>query len=314
MEGTVTSAASSGFEGNSVSASTGGDETGFPTLSAIPWTSLVWFGLLLVLLFAETLLGMTREWFNNEEMGHGLFAPLIAGYVIWQDREQLLSTRINPSYFGLVLVMGGFFGMVVGIRGADYFISRISFLIALVGVLWTVAGTNLIRRLWFPLFLLLFMIRIPTFIYTQITFPLQLLASRVAETLLSLAGIPVLRDGNILELPSQRLSVVEACSGIRSLMSLSMLSVVYGYLFDPKKWMRWVLLGLSAPIAIAANGLRVTFTGFMSEVDKSLAEGIFHTLEGFLTWGLAMAALFSCHRLVNLGYRRWSAGRAQAAA
>ncbi len=249
---------------------------------------------------------MAKEWLNNEEMGHGLFAPLIAGYVAWQDRERILALRLNPSYVGLLLVVGGFLGMIVGIRGADYFIARISFVIAMVGALWTLGGTNLLRQLWFPIFLLLFMIRIPTFIYTQITFPLQLLASRVAEVLLTLIGIPVLRDGNILELPSQRLSVVEACSGIRSLMSLSLLSLVYGYLFDSKKWVRWVLLALSAPIAITANALRVTMTGIMSEIDKSLAEGLYHSAEGFIMWGVAVASLLLAHQAVNLGYRWWT--------
>src|SRR4029077_1514004 len=98
------------------------------------------------------------------------------------------------------------------------------------------------RELAFPLLLLLFMIPIPSVIYNQITFPLQLFASRVAEFVLGVIGIPVLRDGNILELASQRLSVAEACSGIRSLLSLTFLSVVYAYFFDRKVWMRWALL------------------------------------------------------------------------
>jgi exosortase len=180
------------------------------------------------------------------------------------------------------------------------------FYIAGVGMIWTLGGAKLVRALLFPLFILLFMIRIPLFIYTQITFPLQLLASRVAEVLLTLIGIPVLRDGNILELPSQKLSVVEACSGIRSLMSLSMLSLVYGYLFDSKPWMRWVLLALAAPIAIAANALRVTVTGIMSEVDTELATGIYHSLEGFIMWGAAVSALLLAHLAVNAIYRYWS--------
>lgn len=274
--------------------------------ATMPWAAIVWFGLLLVGVFAETAYQMAGEWFNNEEMGHGLFAPLIAGYVVWQDRARLLQTRLNPSWAGLALVVLGFLSMVFGVRGADFFIARSGILISLVGVVWTLGGTNLLRALWFPLFILLFMIRIPTFLYTKITFPLQLLASRVAETLLTAIGIPVFRDGNILELPSQRLSVVEACSGIRSLMSLSMLSLVYGYLFDSKAWMRWALFTLSAPIAIAVNALRVTMTGVMSEVDKDLASGVYHSAEGFLMWGMAVGLLLGVHRLINYIHRRWT--------
>ena len=268
---------------------------------------MAWFGALLVGLFYTTVYDMVHEWFNTEEMGHGLFAPVIAGYVIWQNRDQLLQTKLNPSWLGLILVVGGFLSMVVGIRGADFFIARMGFYIALVGSVWTLGGTNLLRAVWFPLFILLFMIRIPLFIYTQITFPLQLLASRVAEVLLTAVGIPVLRDGNVLELPSQKLSVVEACSGIRSLMSLSMLALVYGYLFDSKSWMRWVLLGLAVPIAITANALRVTLTGVMSEVNTEMATGIYHSVEGFVMWGVALTALVLAHQAVNAGYRRWGA-------
>lgn len=282
------------------------------TLSSIPWATLVWFGALLLALFAETVYGMVGEWLNNEEMGHGLFAPLIAGYVAWQDRDRILGAKLNPSWLGLGLVMVGFLAMIAGIRGADFFIARMGFLMTLVGMIWTLGGTNLLKLLWFPLFILLFMVRIPTFIYTQITFPLQLLASRVAETLLTLIGIPVLRDGNVLELPSQRLSVVEACSGIRSLMSLSLLSLAYGYAFDSKRWMRWVLLALSAPIAITVNALRVTLTGVMSEIDKDMASGVFHSAEGFLMWGMAVAGLLLTHNLINAAYRRWWAPRPMA--
>ena len=114
-------------------------------------------------------------------------------------------------------------------------------------------------------------------IYNQITFPLQLFASWVAENLLNLMGYPVLRDGNILELASQKLSVAEACSGIRSLLSLSFLSLVYAYFFDKRVWMRWVLFAATIPIAILANAGRVTITGMLSEINPELAHGFFHS-------------------------------------
>jgi exosortase len=282
----------------------GADPARRSTLASIPWTTLAWFAALLILLFAETVFGMVSEWFNNDEMGHGLFAPLIAGYVIWQERDRVLNVELNPSWFGLLFVVLGFASMIVGIRGADFFIARMGLIVSLVGMIWTLAGTNLLKALWFPLFILLFMIRIPTFLYTKITFPLQLLASSVAENLLTLVGIPVFRDGNILELPSQKLSVVEACSGIRSLMSLSLLSLAYGYAFDSKVWMRWVLLALAAPIAIAVNALRVTLTGVMSEIDKAMASGVYHSAEGFLMWGMAVGLLLASHKLINAVYQR----------
>ena len=147
------------------------------------------------------------------------------------------------------------------------------------------------------------MIPIPTVIYNQITFPLQLFASRVAEVLLGLINIPVLREGNVLELASQKLSVAEACSGIRSLLSLSFLSLVYAYFFDNKVWMRFALFIGVLPIAILANAGRVTITGILSERDPELARGFFHELEGFVIFAIAFAMLYVLHLAINFIYR-----------
>jgi exosortase len=113
-----------------------------------------------------------------------------------------------------------------------------------------------------------------------------------------------LRDGNILELASQRLNVVEACSGIRSLLSLSFLSLVYAYFFDKKVWMRLVLLVATLPIAIIANAGRVTLTGLVSEYNPELARGIFHYASGWVIFMVALAMLVLLHRLLNLVHRR----------
>jgi exosortase len=148
------------------------------------------------------------------------------------------------------------------------------------------------------------MVPLPTVVYNQITFPLQLFASAVAERSLEVLNIPVLRDGNILELASQKLSVAEACSGIRSLLSLSFLSLVYAYFFDRKVWMRWVLLIATIPIAIIANSARVTLTGVFSEIDPSLAEGFFHEAEGWVIFVVALVILVVVHQVLNFLYRR----------
>ena len=140
-------------------------------------------------------------------------------------------------------------------------------------------------------------------IYNQITFPLQLFASRVAEYALGVMGIPVLRDGNVLELASQKLSVVEACSGIRSLMSLTFLSLVYAYFFDKKVWMRWALLIGTIPIAILANAGRVTITGILSEMNPELAHGFFHSLEGWIIFLIAFVMLLVLHVVINRVYK-----------
>src|SRR5262249_3098900 len=152
-------------------------------------------------------------------------------------------------------------------------IARTAFLIAVVGVIWTLAGTAVLKSLAFPLFLLLFMVRVPLFIYQRVTFPLQLLASGAAEVVLQGIGIPVLRNGNVLELPNRQLQVVEACSGIRSLLSLTFLALAYSQFFDKRWWMKPLLVAATVPIAITANSVRVIITGLLSEYKAEWADG-----------------------------------------
>lgn len=265
----------------------------------LPWLTAAWFLALLIVAFFPVLRPMVQEWIDMEEMGHAFFVPLVAGYVVWNERKEIMSLPVRPNYWALLLVVWGFIQMLLGFLGADFFIARTAFLMSLFGVCWTLLGTAIMRKLLFPFFLLLFMIRIPLFIYQQITFPLQLFASSVAEHALNFIGIPVLRDGNILELPSQRLSVVEACSGIRSLLSLSFLSLAYGYMFESRLWMRVVLFIATTPIAIVANASRVTLTGILSEYKKELATGVYHSFEGWVIFVIALAALFLLHKTLT---------------
>lgn len=267
-----------------------------------PWVSVLWFSALLIALYAPVLWAMVKEWATDEEMGHGFFVPLVAGYIIWRKKDEILRLNIKPNWWGLVVIAWGFIQLIMGTVGADYFLARTSFLISLVGVLLVVGGTALVRSVAFPLFLLLFMIRIPSFIYGKITLPLQIFASKMATSCLSLLGIPVLREGNILELANQRLYVEEACSGIRSLLSLSFLSLVYAYFFDSKAWMRAVLLVAAIPIAIITNASRITITGVLSQYNSEWAQGIYHSFEGWVVFMLALVILVAAHQTLNRAY------------
>jgi exosortase len=267
--------------------------------ASISWPALGWFAALLIGAYFPILKLLVVQWSTDEDVGHGFFVPLVALYIAWQRRDRILALTRQPAWWGLaVMAYGGIQGYV-GMLGAELFLQRTSFLITLVGLLLVVGGTGLVRELLFPLLLLPFMIPIPTVIYNQITFPLQLFASQVAEFSLGLIGIPVLRDGNVLELASQKLSVVEACSGIRSLLSLTFLSLVYAYFFDKHVWMRWVLLILTIPIAILANSGRVTITGILSEINPELARGFFHSLEGWIIFVIALVMLVATHAIIR---------------
>jgi exosortase len=266
----------------------------------LPWAPIAWFGALLIAWYAPVLQLLVRDWMNDDDMGHGFFVPAVAAYIVWLQREELLKIKLEPNRWGMVLVVIAGLQLIAATLGVEFFLARTSFILALVGVVLTLGGWVLVRALAFPMLLLIFMVPLPAIIFSQITFPLQLLASAFAEHSLSLIGIPVLRDGNILELPSQRLSVVEACSGIRSLLSLTFLSLVYAYFFDQRVWMRWALLICTIPIAILANAMRVTITGLLWEFKPEYAEGFFHLFEGWIIFMVAVVLLVACHRAISV--------------
>ena len=272
-------------------------------MKRLPWVAWAWFGALLLLSYAPVLWRLLRQWDADPDMGHGFFVPIVAGFILWQKRAELLALKPAPNWWGLAVVLYGGVQLWIATLGAELFLARTAFVISIIGIVLLLGGTAWVRALAFPLFLLFFMIPIPTVVYNSITFPLQLLASRVAKQALDLMQIPVLRDGNVLELAEQKLSVVEACSGIRSLLSLTFLSLVYGYFFESKVWMRVALFFSTIPIAIVANASRVTLTGVLTEYKPELAEGFFHTASGWVIFMAALAIMVVLHQILNRGYR-----------
>jgi exosortase len=275
----------------------------------VPWIVWAWFGVLLLLSYGPVLWRLVQQWDLDPDMGHGFFVPLVAGFIVWQKRAELLVLKPSPNWWGLAVVLYGGLQLYVATLGAELFLARTAFVISVIGIVLLLGGAAWVRALAFPLFLLFFMIPIPTVVYNSITFPLQLLASRVSTEALDWMQIPVLREGNVLELAEQKLSVVEACSGIRSLLSLTFLALVYGYFFERKIWMRIVLFAATIPIAIVANASRVTLTGVLTEYKPELAEGFFHEASGWVIFMVALAILIALHQILNMGYRLLRARR-----
>jgi exosortase len=282
-----------------------------PSKNKLPWTGIAWFGGLLIACYAPVLRALVHQWNNDPDMGHGFFVPLIAGFIIWQRRDDLAATKPEPNWWGLVVVAWGGLQLVVATLGAELFTARLSFVVTLIGMVWTLGGTVMLKKLAFPLFLLFFMLPIPAVIYSAATFKLQILASQLADGALTVLSIPVLREGNVLELPNQRLSVVDACSGIRSLLSLTFLSLVYGYFFERKTWVRVVLFFSTIPIAIVANASRVTITGIITQVKAELAEGFFHEAEGWVIFMVALVILIVWHLVLVRGVNFVAARRSR---
>ncbi len=210
-----------------------------------------------------------------------------------------MATPVKANWWGLPIVLLGTAQSLVATLGVELFLSRSALIVTLAGTVLLVGGTAILKKVGFSILLLCFMVPLPALIFNYLTFPLQILASQLAEVSLRVLDVPVLRTGNILELPSGPLSVVEACSGIRSLLSLTFHSLVYGYFFEKRTGMRVVLFVATIPIAILANAGRVTITGVLSQINPDWAKGFFHESTGWVIFMLALAILLLFHRVAG---------------
>jgi exosortase len=254
---------------------------------------------LTVWLYGDVLLRLVRQWWTDPNFSHGFFVPLFAGWVIWQQRESLAGMAVKPSWWGVPISLFALGMLVVGTVGAELFLARVSLLFLLMGMVVLLWGWKHFRAVLFPWAFLFLMIPIPAIIFNQVTFPLQILASKAAAWVLPLAGVPVLREGNIINLPAMPLEVAQACSGIRSLLSLATLAIIYGYLMEPRKIIRVALALASIPIAVIANSLRIIGTGLLVQYwDPDKAEGFFHAFSGWLIFVVSLAMLFLLHRFL----------------
>lgn len=264
----------------------------------IPWAAIIWLFALVAVCYLPILTRLVRHWDSDDNMGHGFFVFPLAVYIAWQKRDEIFGHEFKKNWFGLVIMAWGIFQELVGSLGAELFLQRTAFVITLAGMVLFLGGGKLFRILLFPLFLTCFMVPLPAVIFNQITFPLQTIATVAAEETLNLVGYPCVREGHILQLASGPLNVVEACSGIRSPLSLTFLSLVYGYFFEASTTIRGIIFFSTIPIAIATNGLRVTLTGVISEHDKALAQGLFHDMEGWVIFMIALFILIGFHRIL----------------
>ena len=260
-------------------------------------------------LYIPILARLAEDWWNDADASHGFLVVPFSLFVVWHTRRQWQSLPPRPSWLGIPVVAASLGFLIVGVLGVEFFLSRSSLIFLLAGLIITFLGWRYFRALLFPWAFLFLMIPIPAIIFNHIAFPLQLEASRFASTALELVGVPVLREGNIIQLASTSLEVAEACSGIRSLLSLVTLAIIYGYFLETRTYRRVLFAVAAVPIAVLANGFRVVGTGLLAYYwNPERAEGFFHTFSGWLIFVLAMLMLFgldSAFRLVD----RWRGKR-----
>lgn len=276
----------------------------------MPWWQVLAYVAVLSWLYASVLKHLVGQWAHDPNYSHGFFVPFFALFVIWSERDKLRKLALEPSATGLIVLFFGLVVLAAGTLGAELFLSRVSLLLTIAGLVVVTFGWNYMRAVFFPWIFLLFMIPIPAIILNQITFPLQLLASKAAAISLPLVGVPVLREGNIIQLPAMALEVAEACSGIRSLMSLATLAIIYGYLLEPRTSIRVILALASIPIAVLANSLRIIGTGLLVQYwDPDKAQGFFHEFSGWVIFVVSLVMLFLLHRALQW---MWPEGAAHA--
>ena len=253
-------------------------------------------GVLLTIAFWPILVSMYGSWFDvNAYMEHGLLVVPAAAYMAWTNRTKLIQVPHSPSISGVLLLFLGALLATLGIAAHWVWVGRMAFLVSLIGCIAAVYGLRMVRELAYPLFTLIFMVAPPTFVYERVTLSLQLLASRFGELSLEALGYSVVREGNILELVGSKLSIEEACSGLRSLLSITFMCALYNYFFVKGNSMRALILLMSIPIAIIANIVRIIASGVASQYNKELLHGEWHDAFGYVSIVSAGIGCFLLH-------------------
>lgn len=265
--------------------------------------ALLQFGLLacgVLVLYARILIHLAESWVENPNYSHGFFVPVFCAWVVWRERRRFAQAPVQPSNAGLFVIFGALGILILGVFGAELFLSRTSLLFLLAGLLIYFRGWKFFRVALFPWAVLFLMIPLPAIVFNQIALPLQFEASKLATGMLGVLGVPVLREGNIIHLPALNLDVVEACSGIRSLVSLITLAAFYGYLCEPRVWRRWLLVLAAIPIAVFANGVRIMGSGLLGQYwSPDKAEGFFHMFSGVLIFAVSLLTLIALHQILS---------------
>ncbi len=257
--------------------------------------------LLFIGLYYQTIFSMVKDWYNDSDYSHGFLIPFISAYIIWTNREKIFTIRIKPDNLGLLVLFFGLSLYILGITGAEFFTMRFSMIPVILGIVYYLCGREMVKSVLLPVGFLVCMIPIPAIVFNIVAFPLKLLAANIATNIIQFVSIPVVRDGNIIHLTDMSLEVADACSGIRSLMSMIALGVAYAYIFQKNMLKRTILVLCIVPITIITNVGRVTGTGILSHyVGPSAAQGFFHEFAGIVVFLVAFAMFISVATILRI--------------
>lgn len=259
---------------------------------SLPWVPLSAIAALLAALYWNVVPSMVEVWMTDDAYSHGILIPPLAAYIAWMQRDEILAVPATQHSSGLALTAFGCFVLLIGKIGAEFFLTRISMVIILTGLILTFWGFGRLRKMLFSLILLATMVPLPQIVYNKMATPLQLFSSVVASSTLQAMGIPVYRDGNIMNLAEISLGVAEACSGLRGMSSLTVLGLVIGFFLCRTTLARTLLVVLAIPTAIFMNVVRIVVTALMARQDPALAEGFFHSFSGWIVFLCGFGILY----------------------
>jgi exosortase len=243
---------------------------------------------------------MVWTWLNHSDNSHGILVPLVSLCFIWQKKEKLRSIRVSQSNFGAIILLISVVFYLLSYAGGVAVVSRAMIVSSLIGLVIFALGKEFFSLLVFPLLYLFFMVPVPDSILSLVAFPLQLFATKISTSVVHLFSIPAYREGNMLYFTQTQLEVAEACSGIRSIMSFGMLSLIFAYMMDKIWWKRIVLVLSTIPLALFANIVRVTGTGILAHFYGSrVALGFLHEFSGFVVFAFGFVLLLGEYSLLN---------------
>jgi exosortase len=268
-------------------------------INYLPYVKIALLTALIGLLYGSVLADLAQDWWKEEALSYGMLIPPFAAYIVWLRRRRTLVCPATPDSRGLWLTALACALFLSGKLAAEFFLMRISFVVLLAGLVWTFWGAQRLRTLAFPFLLLATMVPLPVIVYNSLSAPLQLLASDLATSLAQTIGVTVYRDGNIIQLASTSLGVAEACSGLASLSTLIVASLLLGYLICTRLVTRIGLLLLAIPLAIAVNILRVTGTAILADYNQNFAMGFYHSFSGWLVFMAGFGLLYGFSKLMH---------------
>ena len=237
---------------------------------------------------------MIERWFASESYyGHGFLIPAVSLYFAWQRRKAIQEAKLSQEMIGLAIVAVGLLAHILSAALRIYFISGFSFVFVLYGLVLFSFGKEVTRNLVFPIFFLLAMIPLPLVLIGNLTVKLKLFVTEAAVFVLNRIGFPSIRDGSIIRMPRSHVLVGAPCSGLRSLISLVTLGLIFSYAMKVSYLKKSILFLSSIPIALATNLIRITLLAIINDLyGQKVAMGYFHDFSGFLMFGIAFALLY----------------------